>query len=75
MIRFDQIAKDYQEAGAMNTLVGLSAFVDERCFLTKSGDLGVVFGVDGIDGECLDRASLGAGRPRRPAPPLGANAR
>jgi type IV secretion system protein VirB4 len=58
MIRLSEIAKDYQEAGAMNTLIGLSAFVDERCFLTKSGDLGVVFGVEGIDGECLDHAQL-----------------
>src|SRR5207249_8525323 len=31
-------------------------FVDEHTFLTKNGDLGVVFRVPGIDAECLDHA-------------------
>jgi type IV secretion system protein TrbE len=56
MIRVGQIAKEYLEAGAMSSLVGLFGFVDEHTFLTKSGDLGVVFRVPGVDAECLDHA-------------------
>ncbi len=56
MIRVGQIAKEYHEAGAMSSLIGLFGFVDEHTFLTKSGDLGVVFRVPGVDAECLDHA-------------------
>ena len=56
MIRIGQIAKEYLEAGAMSSLIGLVGFVDEHTFLTKSGDLGVVFRVPGVDAECLDHA-------------------
>ena len=31
-----------------------TAFVDDAVFLTKSGDLGVVLALDGVDYECLD---------------------
>ncbi|HWY48938.1 MAG TPA: DUF87 domain-containing protein [Bryobacteraceae bacterium] len=54
MIRIGQIAKEYLEAGTMSSLIGLFGFVDEHTFLTKSGDLGVVFRVPGVDAECLD---------------------
>ncbi len=56
MIRIGQIAKEYLEAGAMSSLIGLFGFVDEHTFLTKSGDLGVVFRVPGVDAECLDHS-------------------
>jgi type IV secretion/conjugal transfer VirB4 family ATPase len=56
MIRIGQIAKDFLESGAMSSLIGLFGFVDEHTFLTKSGDLGVVFRVLGVDAECLDHA-------------------
>jgi type IV secretory pathway VirB4 component len=56
VIRVGQIAKEYLEAGAMSSLIGLFGFVDEHTFLTKSGDLGVVFRVPGVDAECLDHA-------------------
>lgn len=58
MVPVSRIIKDYREAGAMSTLVGLYGFVDQHCFLTKGGDLGVVFRVEGVDGECLDHAQL-----------------
>ena len=58
MLRVSRIVKDYSEAGAMNALIGLYGFVDEHCFLTKGGDLGLVFRVLGVDGECLDHAQL-----------------
>ena len=56
MISVGQIAREYFDAGAMSSLVGLFGFVDEHTFLTKSGDLGVVFRVPGVDAECLDHA-------------------
>jgi hypothetical protein len=56
MIRIGQIAKEYLEAGAMSSLIGLFGFVDEHTFLTKSGELGVVFRAPGVDVECLDHS-------------------
>ncbi|HVR21787.1 MAG TPA: type IV secretion system DNA-binding domain-containing protein [Candidatus Polarisedimenticolia bacterium] len=56
MIRVGQIAREYFDAGAMSSLIGLFGFIDEHTFLTKSGDLGVVFRVPGVDAECLDHA-------------------
>ena len=57
MIRLGQITREYLEAGAMSSLIGLFGFVDEHTFLTKSGHLGVVFRVPGVDAECLDHAA------------------
>jgi len=47
MVPVSRIVKDYRQAAAMNTLVGLYGFVDDHCFLIKGGDLGVVFRVEG----------------------------
>ena len=41
-------------AGAPNENVSVYGFVDEHVFLTKTGDLGVVLEVEGVDYECLD---------------------
>jgi type IV secretion/conjugal transfer VirB4 family ATPase len=54
VIRAAEITNEYLEAGAMSSLIGLFAFVDRHTFLTKSGDLGVVLRVPGVDGACLD---------------------
>jgi type IV secretion/conjugal transfer VirB4 family ATPase len=56
MIRVGEILRDYLDAGAMSSLIGLFGFVDEHTFLTKSGDLGVVFRLAGADAECLDHS-------------------
>ncbi|MCX6592341.1 MAG: DUF87 domain-containing protein [Acidobacteria bacterium] len=53
-IRLSHIRQDWQAAGATNRLIGLHSFVDERTFLTKAGELGIVFQLTGIDAECLD---------------------
>ena len=53
-----QIWKEHKAAGALNALVNVCSFVDEHTFLTKSGDLGVVLRVRGIDYECLDFAEI-----------------
>ena len=38
----------------MSDLIPLYGFVDDGVFLTKSGDLGVVLALEGVDYECLD---------------------
>src|SRR5437016_1079236 len=48
------IWKEHQAAGALNALISVCAYLDDHTFLTKSGDLGVVLHVKGIDYECLD---------------------
>ena len=54
MTRVSSIVRDYRETGAMSTLINLYGFVDDGVFLTKSGDLGIVLAVGGVDYECLD---------------------
>lgn len=53
MFKLAQITNDYREAGAFCAQVNLFGFVDEEIFLTKSGDLGIILGVEGVDYECL----------------------
>ena len=56
MFRIDRITRDWKEAGAFMSQVNLYGFWDEHCFLTKSGDLGCVLKIGGIDAEGLDHA-------------------
>jgi len=58
MLNLRKILKPYTETGALNEQVNLYGFVDPHAFLTKSGDLGVVLQVHGVDYECLDRNAL-----------------
>ena len=56
MIRVGQIAKEFLESGSLSSLIRLFGLVDDQTFLTKGGDLGVVFRVAAVDAECLDHA-------------------
>src|SRR5215213_1845503 len=47
--------RDYRKAGAFNQELPFFEFVDDYTFLTKSGQVGMVFGVKGVDFERLDR--------------------
>ncbi len=58
MIKLSRILKDYRESGAVNRLVGVLEAVDDRVFLTKSGDLLVMLATPGIDYECRDAVQL-----------------
>lgn len=53
MIRVDRIFRDYREASAVNELISLWGFVDDSTFLTKAGDVGVVFEMKGPDATAL----------------------
>ena len=59
MIKPSRIIRDYQqEAGSLSSQLNLYGFIDEHTFLTKSGDLGVVLSLRGVDYECLDHGQL-----------------
>ena len=58
MLRLARIVKNYQEAGALNGQVNLYGFVSDHVFLTKSGELGVILEMHGVDYECLDGPSI-----------------
>src|SRR5713101_4256034 len=49
MHRIETITKEWKEAGSFAAQINLYGFWDGRCFLTKSGDLGAVLKIGGID--------------------------
>ena len=55
MLRLKRIFKNYEETGSLNERVNLYGFIDAHVFLTKTGDLGLVLEVAGVDYECLDQ--------------------
>ena len=58
MLKLQRIFKNYQETGSFNEQVNLYGFIDSNVFLTKTGDMGVVLEVHGVDYECLDSHAL-----------------
>jgi type IV secretion/conjugal transfer VirB4 family ATPase len=58
VFKLTQNTKDYREAPALCSQVNLFGFVDDELFLTKSGDLGIVLSVAGVDYECLDSNAI-----------------
>jgi type IV secretion/conjugal transfer VirB4 family ATPase len=56
MLRLAKIIKPWTEAGSLNANINLYGFWDETTFLTKSGDLGMILNVYGVDFESLDQA-------------------
>jgi len=56
-MRLTEMHRDYRDAGALHTLLNLYGFVDDTVFLTKSGDVGLVLRIEGLDDECLDVAA------------------
>ena len=56
MLARNQLLRRYRQTGAMNGLLNLYGFLDDQVFLTKSGDVGVVLAVTGVDYEGLEPA-------------------
>lgn len=54
MLRLDKIIRPWKESGAFCDHINLYGFWNETTFLTKSGDLGMVLRVTGVDYESLD---------------------
>jgi type IV secretion system protein VirB4 len=58
MLNIRKILKNYRETGALAEQCGVFSFINDWCFITKSGAVGVVIEVEGIDYECLDQRTL-----------------
>src|ERR1700733_13158046 len=58
MLRLNRIFKNYNDTGSLNEQINLYGFIGPQTFLTKSGDMGVILEVRGVDYECLDDASI-----------------
>jgi type IV secretion/conjugal transfer VirB4 family ATPase len=58
MFRLTAALKGYREAGSMNDQINLFGFVDDHAFLTKTGDIGMVLAVKGVDYECLAASEI-----------------
>ena len=56
MLRLDKVIKPWKESAALNDHINLYGFWNNTTFLTKSGDLGMILGVPGVDYESLDRS-------------------
>jgi len=58
MLKINRIFKNYNETGSLAEHINLFGFIGAEVFLTKSGEVGVILEVRGVDFECLDGASI-----------------
>ena len=56
MFRLDKVIKPWKESATLNNHINLYGFWNETTFLTKSGDVGMVLSIPGVDYESLDRS-------------------
>jgi len=60
MLNVKRIFKNYEEVGSLNAMVNLFGFIGPHLFLTKSGDVGVILEMGGVDYECLEASAVDA---------------
>src|SRR5260221_12690520 len=60
MLRLSRIFKNYNETGSLNEQINLYGFIGPHTFLTKTGEVGLILEVRGVDYECLDDKALDA---------------
>jgi type IV secretion/conjugal transfer VirB4 family ATPase len=58
MLRLSRIFKNYNETGSLSEQINLYGFIGPHTFLTKTGEVGLILEVGGVDFECLDGASI-----------------
>lgn len=58
MLRLSRIFKNYNENGSLSEQINLYGFIGPHVFLTKTGEVGIILEVRGVDYECLDDASI-----------------
>ena len=58
MFNVAKALKSYREAGSLNEQINLLGYLDDHFFLTKSGDIGAVLRVNGIDYEGLGASEI-----------------
>jgi type IV secretion/conjugal transfer VirB4 family ATPase len=56
MLNLAKLIKPWKDADSLNAHINLYGFWSEKTFLTKSGDIGLVLSVPGVDYESLDNA-------------------
>jgi hypothetical protein len=56
MLRIDKAIKPWRDAAALADHINLYGFWNDTAFLTKTGDLGMVLRVTGVDYESVDHA-------------------
>jgi len=58
MFRLSRIFKNYNETGSLGAQINLYGFIGPHTFLTKTGDVGLILAVQGVDYECLDDTTI-----------------
>src|ERR1700675_1572781 len=58
MLRLSRIFKNYNETGSLNEQINLYGFIGPHVFLTKTGEVGVILELHGVDYECLDAVAI-----------------
>ena len=58
MFRLSQIFKNYNETGSLSAQINLYGFIGPQTFLTKTGEIGLILAVQGVDYECLDTTGI-----------------
>jgi type IV secretion/conjugal transfer VirB4 family ATPase len=54
MLNLSRIFKNYNETGSLSEQINLYGFIGPNIFLTKSGEVGLILEIRGVDYECLD---------------------
>lgn len=58
MLNLRKLVKNYKETGSLAEQCSVFSFIDDFCFITKTGAVGAVIEMEGIDYECLDQRDL-----------------
>lgn len=58
MLRLSRVFTNYNETGSLSEQINLFGFIGPHTFLTKTGEVGVILEVRGVDYECLDGSSI-----------------
>jgi type IV secretion system protein VirB4 len=58
MFRLSRIFKNYNETGSLSAQINLYGFIGPHTFLTKTGEVGLILAVQGVDYECLDDTTI-----------------
>ncbi len=58
MFRLSRIFRQYRETGSLGEQISLYGFIGPHTFLTKTGEVGLILEVRGVDYECLDHRTI-----------------
>jgi type IV secretion system protein TrbE len=58
MLKLSRIFQNYAQTGSLGEQINLFGFIGPEVFLTKSGEVGVVFEIRGVDYECLEHGVI-----------------